>query len=107
MKKKILIGIGILVVLAAIAFPWYLLQTNKAESEENTRLQVASAKFIGQYGTDVTIIKTEKLKDILATYWADAENMHISIELGSAWVEVYRAPLNTNNTTATNTEPIP
>jgi type II secretory pathway pseudopilin PulG len=97
--NKIIIIIGCLVIISAIGVPWYLLQTNKSKTAEDTRLQVASAKFFGQYGTNLTIIKTEKLKEVLATYWTDNTSMHISIELGSQWVEVYRSPLNTNNST--------
>ncbi len=98
--KRAIIGLVVAGIMTAIAFPWWSMHQNNIKKDEQTKLQIAAIKFEQQYGTDnITIVRTEKLKDILATYWTDEENMHISIELGSAWVEVFRQPLNTDNTT--------
>lgn len=96
--KTTILGILIVVLIAAIAYPWWLLREDRAEKKADS-LQTATSQFFTQYGSDVDVIKTSMLKEVLATQWADGANMHLSLHLNDVWVEVIRQPLTSDNST--------
>ncbi len=87
----------VILILALVASGIYIWK-DKQDSKHNEWLRRVSEQFYRQYGANAQVITTEK-PNILATYWKDDTYFHISIELGNMWVEVYRQPLNTDNTT--------
>jgi len=94
MKRKLIIGAAAVVVAAAIAVPWWQVHRMSVKSAQTDYLADAQAKFVQQYGAQNTIIKTETLDKLLVAYWTDNTSLHVSIELGEGWVEIYRTALS-------------
>lgn len=100
MKRRILIGLGTLVLLAAIAAPsymWYTARAGQATAVDKAKADIQSqflqAAFIGKYGGEnVKLLGVNESKDFIF-YWQDAEKQYASVYVGGKWLELGSAPI--------------
>ena len=84
-----------IVVIAAIAFPWYRLTVSAAEVTKTQELKAVSNSFIATYGSKVTVndlVEPENVKMYVVS-WSDDTYVHVSININGVWAEIARQEL--------------
>jgi|GEM_PF-6360894 len=91
MKKKLFWMVLLaLVILAAIIYPWYKLQTQNQVNREQEENQAIASSFAQYYGAQASISNITAPKIIRAVYWTDVQYMHASLYIDGVWFEYAR-----------------
>jgi hypothetical protein len=99
MKKRLFWIIPlIIVVLAAIIYPWQKIyfenKKNSQQQEEyqqqQEEYQTIAGSFAGWYGAQARISNIATPKIIRAVYWTDDKYMHASLYIDGVWFEYAR-----------------
>jgi hypothetical protein len=93
LRKKLIWIIPLaLVIIAAIVYPWYKLQTqNQANQQQSENISIATS-FVNNYGPQAKISNISTPKTIRAVYWTDDNYMHASLYIDGIWFEYAREP---------------
>lgn len=93
MKKKIIVVLVTLVLIAAIGIPWYMMHKQSVEQEEialNASMQIS---FVQRYGTGKELIQVSQSDKIYVFYWKDNDNIRATLWLDGLWIDVANTPI--------------
>lgn len=87
MKKKIIITVGVLIVLMAIAIPWYLLAKQSAEQKVTLENQAVIYAFTNYY-KNARLVKLSNSDKVYVVYRQNDDTVYVSLFIDGLWVEV-------------------
>ena len=96
MKKKIIWGIAIVILIGAASSGWIFNVLKDRETALDRELATLQESFGKQYGTDgITITQLVSPDKVYAASWTSKDGVtHVSWNIGGIWVTVFngRAP---------------
>ncbi len=107
MVKRILVGAGVVLLIALIASGWgYSLYKDRQNTKALELVQL-NTSFAQQYGTDgITIKQFAQPDKVYTAVWTSKDGAaHISWNIGGYWVTIYNGTAPTAATPATTQTP--
>jgi len=84
LKKRILTGLAVVIVVIAIALPTALLIEEKRVDTE----QVVRQSFALNYGARGSLTAIQRVKDLYVVQWQDTEGKYTMLYVDGLWLEL-------------------
>lgn len=94
-RKKILLILVVVLVIAAIATPTYFAITTRVDSKQKLETQQLQVAFTARYGTNVQLLGITKPQEFYMFYWKDTQKVYVAMLVDGIWVELGNQPLPT------------